>query len=137
MTWFVPSDLESRLSPKALRELSTGLGQAADPDEAVLQEALDRAEAEVRGVLAGRTTLPDDLPAGLLRDVALDLAVEGLFLRKPGEAATVPEGWQGRLKRSRSLLDQMAQGEIPIPSTTARRRLEVINPPSPVDGAFR
>lgn len=137
MTWFTPADLEKRLPSRELASLSTGSG-TAPMDGAVLQEVLDRAEDEVRGVLGGRMELPADLPAGMLRDLALDLAVEALFLRKPGEAAKIPEGWQGRIKRSRALLDAMMRGEIPIPVTVPvpHRRLEVLNPASLVDGAF-
>ncbi len=137
MTWFTSTDLEARLSLQELRQLSTGDGRATVPSEPVLQGVLDRAEAEVRGVLAGRGTLPDILPAGLLRETTLDLAVEGLFLRQPGAAAKLPEGWAGRLKQSRALLDRMVLGEIPVPTIPQLRRVAVVDLPSVVDGAFR
>lgn len=136
MAWFAPSDLEARLSPVALRQLSTGEGRAATPDDTVLQAVLDRAEAEVRSVLAGRGTLAVT-PEGALADITLDLAVEGLFLRQAGEAAKLPEGWEGRIKRSRLLLDRMAAGEIPIATLPVAHRLSALVPASPVDGAFR
>ena len=137
MSWFTPTDLESRLSPLELRQLSTGDGRAANPDEDVLQALLDRAEAEVRFVLSGRGVLADIAPSGALADITLDLAVEGLFLRQPGGAAELPKGWAGRITRSRLLLDRMADGSIPIPTVAVSHRLAAINPPSPVDGAFR
>lgn len=135
MSWFTPPDLASRLSPVDLRQLSTQNGQATTPDNDVLQLCLDRAEAEVRGVLAGRS-LPGT-PEGLLREVSLDLAVEALFLRKPGASAQLSEGWDSRIRRSRALLDRMADGSIVIgaaPSTA--HRLEVLDPGHSVDGAF-
>jgi hypothetical protein len=137
MAWFVPSDLEARLSPQELRQLSTGDGRATAPSLPVLQGVLDRAEAEVRGVLAGKGILPDVLPSGLLREVTLDLAVEGLFLRQPGAAAKLPEGWVVRLKQSRVQLDRMVLGEIPVPTIPMLRRLAVVDQPSRVDGAFQ
>lgn len=138
MTWLQPSALASRLSQEDLNALSTGNGRATAPDEDVLQGVLDRAEAEVRGILAGRGSLPDAAPAGLLLEVTLDLAVEALFLRQKGMAAKVPEGWDSRIKRSRQLLDRMGSGEIPlpVPQAVAAHRIEVLNPIHPVDGAF-
>lgn len=136
--WFQPSDLAARLSKAELLVLSTGSGSAQDADEGVLQGALDRAEAEIRGVLSGRP-LPDT-PAGLLREVGLDLAVEALYLRQKGMAAKIPEGWDSRIKRSRSLLDRMASGEISIPGLASgaapAHRIEVLDPVSRLDGAF-
>lgn len=137
MAWFAPSDLETRLSPLELRQLSTGDGRAAAPDESVLQAVLDRAEAEVRGVLSGRGVLAAAAPDGALADITLDLAVEGLFLRQPGMAAKVPEGWDARFKRSRQLLDRYASGEIPIATLPASHRLAAVALTSTVDGAFR
>lgn len=141
MAWFTPADFEKRLPLKDLRWLSTQDGQAEEPDEAVLQDCLDRAETEVRGCLAGRAQLPATLEPGLIWDLALDLAVEGLFLRSEGEAAKLPEGWQGRLKRSRALLDDLVDGTIPLEAGPAipptPNRMVALNPHSPVDGAFR
>ena len=90
----------------------------------------------MRGVLSGRGTLAAAAPTGALADITLDLAVEGLFLRQPGEAAKLPEGWADRLKRSRQLLDRYASGEIPIATLPVGHRLAALNPASPVDGAF-
>ena len=137
MAWFDPSALEARLSPLELRQLSTGDGRATAPDETVLQAVLDRAEAEVRGVLSGRGALAATAPEGTLADITLDLAVEGLFLRQPGMAAKVPEGWDARFKRSRQLLDRYASGEIPIVTLPVSHRLSAVAPASTVDGAFR
>lgn len=136
MAWFASADLGTRLSDLALRQLSTGDGRAATPDDAVLQAVLDRAEAEVRGVLSGRGILADTPPTGALADITLDLAVEGLFLRQPGEAAKLPEGWAGRIKRSRELLDRYAAGEIPIATLPVSHRLAALDPASTVDKAF-
>ena len=138
MTWFLPSDLQSRLSDADLITLSTGEGRAAAWDDTVLQGVLDRAEAEVRGVLTGRTLLEDTDPGGLLREVTLDLAVEALYLRQKGMAAKIPEGWDSRIKRSRQLLDRIGSGEIPLPvsQALAAHRIEVLDPYHPVDGAF-
>lgn len=139
MSWLTPQDLESRLSQADLAALTTGRGRGEEADQVILQGVLDRAEAEVRGVLAGRAVLPDQLEPGLLADITLDLAVEGLFLRQPGAAAKVPEGWQGRIKRARVLLDQMVSGaiQVPLPASSTVNRIALISPPSPVDGAFR
>lgn len=137
MAWFTPDALETRLSPVELKQLSTGAGRADQPDNDVLQALLDRAEAEVRSVLSGRGILADAAPTGALADITLDLAVEGLFLRQPGMAAKIPEGWDARLKRSRQLLDRYATGEIPITTLPVAHRLAALNPASTVDGAFR
>jgi phage gp36-like protein len=138
VSWFAPLDLQDRLSPKEVLELSTGSGGALSPDDDVLQGVLDRAESEIRGVLAGRS-LPETA-TGLLKEVGLDLAVEALYLRQRGMAAKIPEGWDSRIKRSRTLLDRMADGEIPIPglpsATAVAHRMEVLDPVSRVDGAF-
>jgi phage gp36-like protein len=136
MSWFAPTDLTTRLSPVQLNQLSTGDGRAATPDNDVLQALLDRAETEVRGVLSGRGVLAATVPTGVLADITLDLAVEGLFLRQQGEAAKLPDGWVARVKRARDLLDRMASGEIPIPTIAISQRLAAINPPSWVDKAF-
>ncbi len=136
--WFQPSALQARLSQADLITLSTGEGRAAAPDETVLQGVLDRAEVEVRGVLAGHA-LPVT-PEGILREICLDLAVEALYLRQKGMAAKIPEGWDSRIKRSRALLDRLASGEIPIPGglagSTSAHRIEVLDPAHAVDGAF-
>lgn len=137
--WFQPSALQSRLSLADLISLSTGDGRASAPDDQVLQGVLDRAEVEVRGVLAGRA-LPAT-PEGLLREICLDLATEALYLRQKGQAAKIPEGWDSRIKRSRSLLDRLSTGEIPIPggpagSPAPSHRMEVLDPGNAVDGAF-
>ena len=137
MTWFAPSDLQTRLTAVELIQLSTGEGRGTAPDEVILQEVLDRAELEVRGVLQGRATLPETLDPSILRDAALDLAVEFLFLRQKGAAAKLSDGWAARVKRARALLDSMMTGDIPIPSVRSSRRFAAINPPSSVDGAFR
>ncbi|WP_257311115.1 phage protein Gp36 family protein [Geothrix fuzhouensis] len=136
MAWFAPEALATRLSPLELRQLSTGDGRATAQDDTVLQAVLDRAETEVRSVLSGRGTLADTTPTGALADITLDLAVEGLFLRQPGAAAKLPEGWVDRLKRSRQLLDRFASGEIPISTLPVSHRLAALNPASTVDGAF-
>ena len=135
--WFAPAALQSRLSNAELITLSTGDGRATVADEGVLQGVLDRAEAESRGVLSGRI-LPDT-PAGLLREVGLDLAVEALYLRQKGQAAKIPEGWDSRIKRSRVLLDRMASGDIAIPGLSVAplaHRIEIVDPIHSVDGAF-
>jgi phage gp36-like protein len=137
MAWFAPADLGARLSALELRQLSTGDGRATAPDDTVLQTVLDRAETEVRSVLSGRGVLAATKPAGALADIALDLAVEALFLRQPGMSAKIPEGFDSRLKRSRQLLDRYATGEIPIATLPVSHRLAAINPASSVDGAFR
>ncbi|MDR3684774.1 MAG: DUF1320 family protein [Geothrix sp.] len=136
MSWFAPADLSTRLSSVELNQLSTGDGRAPSPDNDVLQALLDRAETEVRGVLSGRGVLSDTAPTGVLADITLDLAVEGLFLRQPGAAAKLPDGWVARVKRARDLLDRMASGEIPIPTIAISQRLSILNPPSWVDKAF-
>lgn len=137
MAWFAPSDLGTRLSDLELRQLSTGDGRATAPDDTVLQAVLDRAEAEVRTVLSGRGVLAPTAPSGALADITLDLAVEGLFLRQPGAAAKLPEGWVDRLKRSRLLLDRFATGEIPVPTIPVSHRIAALAPASSVDGAFQ
>lgn len=139
-SWFSPSDLQERLTLKELAELSTGSGGAAAPDDVTLQSVLDRAEVEIRGVLAGHAV--PTTPLGLLRDIGLDLAVEALYLRQRGQAAKIPEGWDTRIKRSRLLLDRMGDGEIPIPGESVNapappsHRMEALDPMHAVDGAF-
>lgn len=137
MAWFQPTDFSGRLSQTELNQLSTGQGRPTAPDDVVLQACLDRSEQEVRGLLSGIATLPSSLPVGLLRDCALDLAVEVLFLRQPGEAAKLPDGWKDRVKRSRDLLMSMVEGRIPIQVTPpVTRSFAALTPASPADGAF-
>lgn len=137
MAWFEPTDFTGRLSQTELNQLSTGQGRPTAADDTVLQACLDRAEQEVRGLLSGIATLPATLPMGLLRDCALDLAVEVLFLRQPGEAAKLPDGWKDRVKRSRDLLMSMVEGRIPVPVVPAvTRSFAAIAPATPADGAF-
>jgi phage gp36-like protein len=123
MSWLAPSDLLVHLSQTVLTQLSTGQGRAASEDDSVIQKCLDFAEGQVRGLLSGRIALPDADPGGLLHDITVYLAIESLFLRQPGEAAKLPEGWQTAVKNAHNQLDRMVDGSLPIPTQVAETRM--------------
>ena len=139
MSWLAPESLLTHLSRQVLTQLSTGQGRAEGWDAQVLQDALDHAEGVVRGKLSGRIEFGPDDPGGLISDCTRHLAIEALFLRQPGEAAKLPEGWKSAVKGAYDDLQSMVEGLIPIPTmTTSPRIYAALKSSTPgVDRAFR
>jgi phage gp36-like protein len=109
MPYATVQDLKDRLGEPRLTQLTdladppTGL-----PDDAVAQRALDDADAEIDGYLAGRYALPLVPPPGVLRVHALTLA----HLRLLGSAAGEVEIEEA--KRVREFLRAVAEGKVPL-----------------------
>lgn len=111
MPYATITDLQDRIGEARLIQLS----DLSDPplgliDTAVVQRALDDADAEIDGYLVGRYMLPMASPPAILRVIACTIA-HGKLL-----GSAVDESVAGAYKSAQSYLQQVAQGKVSITS---------------------
>lgn len=106
------NDLDRYLSQTALRQLTDDANTGA-PDQAVIDEAITGAEAEVDGYLRGLYTVPLTTPPSLVVDVAIRLTVYRLYERRQRitEEMAAIGSW------ARDALGKIADGTITLDET--------------------
>lgn len=118
MTYAIQSDLEARLATDVLVSLADeDADEAADP--AIVGAALGDASARIDQMLAARYVTPVDPAPEVLRRWCVDLAVEGLFLRKK---KALPPEHAGHAVATRNELEAIADGQNALAG--AQPRLE-------------
>ena len=125
MMYCTLDDLKKRLDEEVLVRLTddTGTGEI---DQAVVEEVIAQAQAEIDGYLEGRYQVPLEPVPVLLRRLCADIAVYLLFSRRGLEEAG-PDGvvWKA-YQAARDTLSRMAKGEIRIGSEVPPARPEIL-----------
>lgn len=109
MAYATLADLQRLLTETDLIRL-TDDAECGAVDETVAGEALSSAQAEVDAMIGGRAKLPLERVPEILKRITAELAVEGLYSRRPTLA--LPETWRSRISAARKLLDRYAAGKI-------------------------
>jgi phage gp36-like protein len=109
-------DMKKLLSESELLDLADDAGSGSlddDTVQAVLVEAIDAADREIDAYVGTVQTVPlaDPVP-GLIANISAKLAVNHLYLRRPG--VVVPDSWEKESTRCHRLLESIAKGTIVI-----------------------
>jgi len=111
MSYATPNDLIARYPNRDLVQLSNEDPAQTAVNEAVLQQALNDASAEIDGYLEGRFALPLGDPPAVLARIACDIAIYRLQSLRPlhdlADART-------RYEDAAELLVRVARGELTL-----------------------
>jgi phage gp36-like protein len=114
-------DLKKALPEEKLIEL-TGGGESIDTD--VTDFAILAADRTVDAYVGAVRTVPLTSVPGLIRDLAVDLAVAWLFGRS---LADVPEEWQGRRQAAVATLRDIRDGQVRLDGVTAENSARLLS----------
>jgi phage gp36-like protein len=110
------SDLEKRIAPQTLVELADDNGDGL-ADTAVVDAALEDADAEIDLFLGARFATPIAAPPDILTRLAADLAIHALFARM---RLAVSAEHAERYAEAVRLLGEIASGRLSLETVSGR-----------------
>jgi phage gp36-like protein len=119
----VLDDIKGVMPDAELIQLTDDTIPPAAINEANVDKAIARADELVDGYLRGRYTLPLSSVSGLIRDLAVDIAVYNLFKRR--KKNKMPEAVSDDYKNALKILENIQKGSITIGA-------DVVSSPDPV-----
>ena len=102
-------DLIKALGEKEIIQL-TDDNLTGEIDEAVANDAIERASSEIDGYLSTFTNVPLDKPPGIIKNICVTIALHNLYLRKSLEVEAIEKNYEHSLK----LLEMIATGKIQL-----------------------
>lgn len=111
MSYCTLTDIKSAIPEQNLIQLTDdeNLGEV---NQARVNDAIDYADQLIDGYLRGRYTLPLDPVPGLLKKLAVDLAVFFIYSRKL--ELEMPEGMTNRYKNAVKVLEMIQKGTVSL-----------------------
>lgn len=114
MAYCDQADLERRLTPTLLIDLTDDAVPPTAVDAAVLDAEIAAAGEIVDGYLRDRYVLPLDPVPGLVREIAADLVAYGLWGRRPEGKGEPPKNLEKAHDRALKLLDKIQAGRVTL-----------------------
>lgn len=111
MPYCTLTDIKSAIPEQNLIQLTDDEG-AGEVNQERVNDAIDYADQLIDGYLRGRYTLPLDPVPGLLKKLAVDLAVFFIYSRKL--ELEMPEGMENRYKNSTKVLEMIQKGTVSL-----------------------
>lgn len=104
------TDLLGRMPERTLIQLTDDTDDQAAVNEAVVDGVIESVGEFIDGHLRGRLPLPLAEVPGLIREIALDLAVYDLYSRRP--EVDIPDGVAARRKEAVRSLEKIQAGTL-------------------------
>lgn len=114
MAYCAQADLERRLTPAILIDLTDDNVPPTAVDAAVLDAEIAAAGEIVDGYLRDRYVLPLDPVPGLVREIAADLVAYGLWGRRPEARGEPPKNLEKAHDRALKLLREIQAGHVTL-----------------------